>query len=823
MYERALEIIREQYLYLDDMSVSDAHIKAAEAAEDAIDWLIVTQEADQIVLRHGELGEFARQTVIDQDLAALQEGLQELEGAIASGPGILPEEVDVPVELLRGVSRALDRHSVVMYRDRLQRFNERIRGKLTGVGSQIRIVDEQPVVQEVFPDSPALRGGLEVGDVILEIDGFSTVGLTMDQIVSRIRGEAETTVSLLISRGEEQLELQMTRAEVRVPNVKWSYLPSGIGTIQITSFSEQTTHFLHQSLADFRASGALNGIIIDLRGNTGGSMRQACYSVDQFLTSGTVLRTEGRNGGEVRGLMRRFPARVDGSEPEVPVVILVDRRSASASEILAGALMLSDRAVIIGEQTHGKGTVQRRESLRMTPGDRVEMKLTVAEYKLTDEGIPIQYRVGLEPDLWVLPATFSRGGVALPALATSRTSPQLIYADEKPGWREGIALLKDDQLAMMAEEILLAVPPGEWGRHEVLRTMNKVLPRIRTAHAASLEQTFQYRGIDWSASPAVEADAGLLDVALSVVDPPIAGEAVEVRAVVDNRGPSPLHQVQIRLSADSDLPWDGLTLPVGFVAPGERGFGSVMVTLPAGEVSRVDLVTPTTYAQRSEPVVQPPSMFAIDGRPHPHIAASASLLRTGNGQKELFIELENMSSVPLPELQAQFLLPNGTSIELEERELSFAPIPPSGRGQSAVAIRVPEGAQDEALQLKVDAEGWGRVLSVPLQIREEGTDRVIPPRISAALPTEVPVGELDVTVVATDDQQIASVTVWWDNAKVAWSDGGPGRDELLLPVTIGADHHVLTVRAVDDQGAVVKQRFHVQGTTDRLEADAQLP
>lgn len=822
MYARALFIIKEQYLRLDEMDSAEALFLAAEAAEDAVPWLIVTRDRDEIVLTHGERGEFARVLVTVRDIDDLQGGLERLERAVRSAPEPIPDDVDLAVELLRGVSRTLDRHSVVMYRDRLTRFNERIKGKLDGIGSSIKVEDGVPTISEVFPDSPAERGGLLKGDVVTHIDGFSTTGLSIDQVVSRIRGEKGSEVVLTILRGAQAMALPLIRAEVRVPNVSWSYSDGGIGTMAISSFSEQTSHFMHKALADFRAAGPLNGIIIDLRGNTGGSMRQACYSVDQFLSSGTVLRTEGRGGAEVRGLMRRYPARIDGDEPDVPIIVLVNNRSASASEILAGSLLLSDRAVLIGERTHGKGTVQRRETLRSDgASDRVEMKLTVAEYKLTDARVPIEMGVGLEPDLWVLPVAFTRGGAAVPdAGADKRTRPELRYVDERPGWREGVTLSDEDTLVSLAEEILLAVPSGAWGRQDVLAAMDLVLPGVRADFDAQVRETFGYRGLDWSEA-AADAQLSTLDVQISIVDPPVAGQSVEVRAQVENRGAVPVHQVRVQLSADSRLPWDGLTLPVGKLAPGERALGSAMVWLPAGSPSRIDAVVPTVYADRAEAVALAPVSMAIDGRPALPLSATARVRPVEDGTHTLQVDLKNPSGEALEDVRARLALQEGTAIELLESEVSVGALAAGGVAQASIPMLLPAAGLDEELELRVDASGWGRVLTVPIDLVEVDEVTVSPPQVRAALPTEAPTGPLDVTVRATDDSRVASLTAWWDNEKIAWSDGGAGQDELLLSLDIGPQHHVLTLRVTDDQGAERYESYHVQGIEDRSSTDAQ--
>jgi C-terminal peptidase prc len=817
IYRRTINLIEDRYLWVDELDPVDALLLAAESAESAVPWLIVDSRDGQIVLSHGETGEFSRVPLVAGSLTEITASLATLESAIRAGPGEVPDGVDLAVELLRGVSRALDRHSVVMYQGRLQRFDERIKGRLTGVGSRISEIGGELVIQGVFPDSPAERGGLLDGDVILEIDGFSTVGLSSDQAVSRIRGEEGSTVLLTVRRdtGEasEILSLSFIREVVRIPNVTWSRTDSGVGIIRIENFSEQTVRWMRQALAEFRSHGDLYGVIVDLRGNTGGSMLQACRSVDLFLTEGLVLTTEGRDGAEVQNLLRRYPARIDGDEIDAPVILLVDDRSASASEILAGALALQDRAVLIGERTHGKGTVQMRHELR--GGDeksRVEMKLTVAEYKLAEDRIAIQAGEGLEPDLWVLPMTFSRGGVSLPDLLTeSATTPVLTYVSEHSGWRDGEALERGDYLDSFAERVLLATDSPDRGA--VLTTIDALLPEVMAEEDALAVQTFAWRSLDWSPT-AAPGDIPDVDVRIVVVDPPRAGEKVEVRAEVRNRGDTPLSRVRVRLDAeDSRLPWEDLTLPVGLLMPGEVGLGSAMVTLPMSDVSRVDQVHVDVYADARPPVAVEPVRLSIQGHPPPPLAATGALVRSGE-DAAIALTLENRGSRPLSNLRARLALPDDTTIELLSREVSLASLRPGGSGALRIGVVLPEGPiGDLPLELRVDAEEEGEVLRVPLLLPESGAAvHIQPPTLSASPPTESPAGHLEIPISATDDHGITSMTAWWDYEKIAWRQGSGTHAELVAEVVVGGGHHVLTVEVIDDQEATTTRRYHIQGT-----------
>ena len=440
VYDDAVRRIESHYLYLDDLDVSEALLDAAESAEDALPWLIVETDDAGVKLIHGEQGPIGRVAPVKGGLSGLPAALSALEDqlAVASAftdddgqPYGIPTSVDLPVELLRGASHALDRHSVVLSGERLERFDERITGKLQGIGARISRHNELLVVEQVFPSGPADVGGVLPGDRVVRIDGASTVGMSVSNTVDRIRGAEGTQVQIELERevegSSETVVLVLTRAEVRIPNVSWEVEPEGTGYIEITHFSEQTARLLRQALADFQVAG-VRGIVIDLRDNSGGSMIQSCQATDLFVDSGPVLRTAGRDDKPVDRLIQHYRSESSEDEPQVPIVVLVGPGSASASEILAGALVLRDRAVLVGARTHGKGTVQKLYTLCRDEGEsRARFKLTVARYLLPGD-IPIETGVGLPADLEVDAVRFDQW--------QDRGQPALVWRVHRRGMQD---------------------------------------------------------------------------------------------------------------------------------------------------------------------------------------------------------------------------------------------------------------------------------------------------------------------------------------------------------------------------------------------------
>ena len=196
-------------------------------------------------------------------------------------------------------------------------------------------------------------------------------------------------------RDEELRDMSLVRSRVRIPNVHWT-IEDNVGVITVRSFSEQTMRFLNQALEEFEGH-ELSGLVLDLRNNGGGSMLQSCKVVDRFVTSGTTIKTVGRDGRPVSGLMKQYINRNSFTEPKLPMVVLINGNSASASEIVSGSLKLLDRALIIGQRSYGKGVVQTAADLR-GGDDPVALKLTIAQYLLMND-YSVHEQDGVEPHI----------------------------------------------------------------------------------------------------------------------------------------------------------------------------------------------------------------------------------------------------------------------------------------------------------------------------------------------------------------------------------------------------------------------------------------
>ena len=306
------------------------------------------------------------------------------------------EEVDDKTLLeyaINGMLSSLDPHSAYLQPEAFSDLQENTSGKFGGLGIEVGMEDGLILVVTPIDDTPAQQAGIKAGDLIVSIDGEAVMGLTLNDAVEKMRGAPGTDITLEIRRKNEKelLTFTLTRAEIKVASVRTEMLSGDIGYIRITQFQENTGKELASAIQDWRDHSSLKGIILDLRNNPGGVLDAAVDVVDAFISSGLIVYTKGR----VPTAELSYSATSHTPAGNLPMVVLINGGSASASEIVAGALQDHQRAVIVGTQSFGKGSVQ---SVLPITEDRA-IKLTTARY-FTPNGRSIQAQ-GIVPDIQV--------------------------------------------------------------------------------------------------------------------------------------------------------------------------------------------------------------------------------------------------------------------------------------------------------------------------------------------------------------------------------------------------------------------------------------
>ncbi len=302
---------------------------------------------------------------------------------------------------IHGMLGGLDPHSSYLGPEDFNDLKSSTSGKFGGLGIEVGIEDGFIKVVSPIDDTPAQKAGIQSGDLIIKLDDTPVKGIGLNDAIEKMRGEAGSEITITILREGENKPLVFTlvRAQINITSVKHKLLEENYGYVRITQFQENTGNDLHKALKKLMDSNEspLDGLILDLRNNPGGVLDASVSVSDTFIEQGLIVYTQGR----VANADVRYEATVDTLAPDVPLIVLINGGSASASEIVAGALQDHGRALILGTQSFGKGSVQTVLPLN---GDHA-LKLTTARY-FTPNGRSIQAK-GISPDIAINPGTFT--------------------------------------------------------------------------------------------------------------------------------------------------------------------------------------------------------------------------------------------------------------------------------------------------------------------------------------------------------------------------------------------------------------------------------
>jgi len=360
-----------------------AYLRAVTPGEDAV----FHRELFATVLERVHRS-YAREVDLPELANAAIKSLEALEPQSGEPAEVFAKAINAALATLDPYSRYLDAQAARNHRSGLT-------GSFGGLGLQVEMVDGLVRVVAPMPGTPAERAGLQSGDFIVGFDDRPVQGMTLADAVSKMRGEPGTSIALMIRRSAgEEFRISLVREVIRREPVRWS-LEGDVLVLRLASFTGGAASMLEQAIADAMAEATPRAIVLDLRGNGGGLFRQAVMAADTFLGSGEIVSLQGRNSTR----RRIWTANANEHLQGVPMIVLIDGRTASAAELVAVALQENDRAIVMGRRSFGKGSVQTLLPLGEEKG---ALRLTTALYR-GPSGRSVQ-RTGVGPDIELLPA-----------------------------------------------------------------------------------------------------------------------------------------------------------------------------------------------------------------------------------------------------------------------------------------------------------------------------------------------------------------------------------------------------------------------------------
>ena len=690
---------------------------------------------------------------------------------------------NIEYALVNGMLTSLDPHSIILKPEYFKEMKLNTRGEFGGLGFVISMREGELTVVKVLRGTkenptPAWTFGIKPKDRILRIGDESTVNMDLSAAVERLRGKPGSRISILVARDgwKEPREMSIPRAIIEIESVVHKLLADRVGYVRIKNFQGHTARDVANAIKQMRAQagGELAGLVLDLRGNPGGLLEQAIQVSDLFLDDGAIVTTVGMSNK-----LREVKRATDGGDPlekTLPLAVLVNGGSASASEIVSGAIKNLDRGVVIGRTTFGKGSVQ---VLYDFPDDSA-LKLTIAQY-LTPGDVSIQ-ETGVTPDIELVPSRIDAKQInAFAPVKTMREAdldahldnpteaalgPDAPVAEERERRGEkplfSLRYLRDDVPAeeeggdetdeafdeldeefvedfqiRFARDLLRAAPVAS--RPAMLERAKRFVAERAAAEEKRMNQAIAALGVDWAAPAALPASTEGASIEAKLVPGPDAamraGEKVQLELQVKNTGTRPLHRLRAWTEAESNPWFDRREFLFGTLAPGEQKSWKVEVELPRDLASRRDPVVVRFEDAAGTALEELHAELNVVEQPRPRFAFTWQVIdEAGDGDglpdpgEKLVIgfDVRNVGAGPSSEVTFASIKNKGNEkVFIEKGRYKLGEIAPGDATHGTFELQLKAGYEEEhvPLQFLIYDEKLDEIVVEQLRIPVDRADR----------------------------------------------------------------------------------------------------
>lgn len=774
-------------------------------------------------------------------------------------------EVDVDDQeytFIAGLLNSLDPHSNILTPKIYEEFKTQTSGEYGGIGIVIGVKDEELTVISTLEEGPAIKAGLKSDDKIREIDGQPTINMPVNDAVEKLRGQVNTTVNLLIGRKQtNDFNVELTREQIVIKSVKAKLVERNsqrVGVIALRSFQEESYGELIRALEGFTQNAPLDAIILDMRNNPGGLLDQAIEIADKFLKDGTVVLTVGADNAEESATK----ATIGNDLTDPKMVVLINEGSASASEIVAGALKNNNRAVILGANSFGKGSVQTLFNLR----DGAALKLTIAQY-LTPGRVSIQ-AVGIMPDILLTPTSVDNATINIvpdEAIGEKNLDDHLenieLTRQEKPFYTLSYLVesteseessytmnIKPETDYFLNLAVNLVTKVKNRNRTDMLPEMALLLDQEMTTQESKIVAALGKNNIDWTESATGTDEKPLLHFSSSFKlkgsETPIqelnAGDEVILTIEGRNDGSQTIERLVGVISAEAHL-FKEKELVLGRISPSETKTATLPIKIPEDMINYEETIGITFYTKKQHEVARlevPTKLVAAAKTSLSYsyeIIDNGSYDSKGNGnalpeQGEniiLAIDVNNQSSFPTQAIDINLVNKEGGHIYLSKGRATIDNIPPNSSKQALLAFTVNPNITKDIMEIDLSIVEKKRrtsladTLKLPTTVAQKTafdplpSNRQEPPRVRITDKKMLSPDSLQISGIVTDDQLVKDLMIYSGTKKVFYQvaprKGNTKQTTFSAKVPLEKGANFISIQARDNRKLVGQENIAVMG------------